>query len=393
MVRAVTDRRLASRRTATIDLRAHPPHHLGMDPRRFLLTSLAGAFVPADALELHARLVAAFLVNPRVFGGGEMEPARRPHGGGRITPSWRPGMSRSTGGASVEIGGDMVNRAMLATVSLLAVLFLITAANAQTCGGDSVEVRLGNRVETVRYIGIHAPEIRHPISGRKPYGDAARAANQQLVEGRTVRLVLDVQPRDRYGRLLAYVYVDGQFVNAELVRRGYAEAATYPPNVKHHAELVELQRRARQAGAGLWGDPEAVRAHKPRQSGVAGVRNLHVYLHPDDPGWTQRAPEDLVYFESAEEARAAGYTHSLDYHKLAARERQALAGGPEPFISALSLPDRSARSAPAPAERRESPRPAASDGDDSDASAVVDWLLNRRDKGPSVDTSRGSAVK
>jgi len=299
----------------------------------------------------------------------------------------------------------MATRTMLAAVWLLALLFLTTAASTQTwqgvtynaivtrvVDGDTVEVRLGDRVETVRYVGINTPEIHHPIRGREPYRDAARAANQQLVEGRTVRLVLDVQPRDRYGRLLAYVYVDGQLVNTELVRRGYAEATTYPPNVKHHAELVELQRRARQARTGLWGDPEAVRAHKPRQSGVAGVRNVHVYLHSDDPGWMQRPPEDLVYFESAEEARAAGYTHSMDYHQLAARERQALAGGSEPFVSTFSQPGRSARSAPAPAERRERPRPEASDAAESDPSAVVDWLLNRRDKEPSVGSSRGSDV-
>jgi hypothetical protein len=122
------------------------------------------------------------------------------------------------------------------------------------------------------------------------------------------------------------------------------------------------------------------------------VTNVRVYLHSDDPGWMQRPPEDLVYFESAEQARAAGYTHSMDYHQLAARERQALAGGSEPFVSTVSQPGRSARSAPAPAERRERPRPEASDAAEPDPSAVVDWLLNRRDKGPSVGSSRGSDV-
>ena len=290
--------------------------------------------------------------------------------------------------------GTPAPRTMLAAVSLMALLVLTTAASAQTrqdqsysgivtrvVDGDTVEVRLGDRVETVRYIGINTPEIHHPTRGWGPYRDAARVANQQLVgEGRSVRLVLDVLLRDRSGRLLAYVYAaDGQFVNAELVRRGYAEAVTSPPNVKHHAELIELQRRARQTRAGLWGQPEAVSAHKPRQSGVVGVKNVQVYLHPDDAGWRQRPPEDLVYFESAEEARAAGYTHSMDYHRLAARERQALAGGPEPF-STLSQPDQPRRSAPAPPERRERQRPEASDGADADPSAVVDWLLNRRDK-------------
>jgi micrococcal nuclease len=70
-----------------------------------------------------------------------------------------------------------------------------------------------------------------------------------------VRLVYDVERNDRYGRTLAYVYdsQDGAFVNAALVRDGYASAYTYPPNVAHADEFVALQRDARDAGRGLWG--------------------------------------------------------------------------------------------------------------------------------------------
>jgi len=67
-----------------------------------------------------------------------------------------------------------------------------------------------------------------------------------------VRLELDVQERDRYGRLLAYVWVGDTMVNAELVRRGYAQVMTIPPNVKYQQLLVKLQREAREAGRGLW---------------------------------------------------------------------------------------------------------------------------------------------
>jgi micrococcal nuclease len=208
------------------------------------------------------------------------------------------------------------------------------AVVARVVDGDTIHVQIGDRVETVRYIGINTPEIHHPTRGPEPYGAAARTANQQLVEGRTVRLMLDVQPRDPYGRLLAYVYVDGQLVNAELVRSGYAEAATYPPNVKHHAEFVELQRQARQARVGLWRDPEAIAAHRPRASGVVGVKHVRVYLHPDDPNWQRHDPNNIQYFESVDEARAAGYTHSADYQRHREREQQALSGGSQPYVSA-----------------------------------------------------------
>jgi micrococcal nuclease len=99
--------------------------------------------------------------------------------------------------------------------------------------GDTISVAIDNRIEKVRYIGINTPEIHHPTKGREPYGDAAREANARLVEGRWVQLVLDVQHRDSFGRLLAFVYVGSRFVNAELVWQGYAEAATYPPNVRY----------------------------------------------------------------------------------------------------------------------------------------------------------------
>ncbi|MEA3401726.1 MAG: thermonuclease family protein [Armatimonadota bacterium] len=115
--------------------------------------------------------------------------------------------------------------------------------------GDTIELADG---EHVRYIGIDTPEMR-PVEA---WAEAATRANRELVEGKILRLVLDVEERDRYGRLLAYVYVDDTFVNAELVRRGLAQVVTYPPNVRHQDELLRLQRQAREAGRGLWSDAD-----------------------------------------------------------------------------------------------------------------------------------------
>ena len=119
--------------------------------------------------------------------------------------------------------------------------------------GDTVRVRLGSgRTERVRYIGIDTPETRKPDAPAECYGDRARAFNARLVEDRDVRLELDVDERDRYGRLLAYVYAGGTFVNAELVRAGYADALTVPPNVRFARRLRKLARDARRAHRGLW---------------------------------------------------------------------------------------------------------------------------------------------
>jgi micrococcal nuclease len=119
--------------------------------------------------------------------------------------------------------------------------------------GDTVRVRLNGHVERVRYIGVDTPEVRHPTRGEEPGGREAAAANRRLVAGQRVRLELDVQERDRHGRLLAYVWVGDLMVNAELVRGGWGQVFTVPPNVRHQALLRALEREAREARRGLWG--------------------------------------------------------------------------------------------------------------------------------------------
>ena len=164
-------------------------------------------------------------------------------------------------------------------------------------GGDAIRVRLPDgREETVRYIGIRAPEIPHPTKGKEPYWEAAAAANRALVQGKTVLLTVDVQARDPSGTLLAYVFADGVNVNAELVYRGYAEAATHPPNVRNAAYYRALQRQARAARRGLWGDPEASQHHRPDPDAE------EARLPPGDPAptvWTTPPPPPVGQGESA----------------------------------------------------------------------------------------------
>jgi micrococcal nuclease len=121
--------------------------------------------------------------------------------------------------------------------------------------GDTIWVCcLNGQREKIRYIGIDAPETQHPVKGVQEYGHEAKAANWTLVEGKTVRLEFDVRRRDRYRRLLAYVYLeDGTFVNAWLVEHGFAQVMTVPPNVKYQDLFLRLQRESRAAGRGLWG--------------------------------------------------------------------------------------------------------------------------------------------
>jgi len=118
--------------------------------------------------------------------------------------------------------------------------------------GDTIHVWTGGHDEAVRYIGIDTPESVKPGTPVQCFAKAASAENDQMVAGRRVRLVYDAERRDRYGRLLAYVYRGSTFVNAELVRRGYARTLTIPPNVRYADRFAALAQAAREHGRGLW---------------------------------------------------------------------------------------------------------------------------------------------
>jgi micrococcal nuclease len=124
---------------------------------------------------------------------------------------------------------------------------LETVSVAQIVDGDTIELTDGRRV---RYIGINTPERN------QPYYEEATQANQQLVGGKEVGLEIDVETFDQYGRTLAYIWVDGMLANLEIVRRGFANAFTVPPNVRYEQEFRVAEREARDAGRGLWAGSE-----------------------------------------------------------------------------------------------------------------------------------------
>ncbi|MBI1863287.1 thermonuclease family protein [Candidatus Microgenomates bacterium] len=130
-----------------------------------------------------------------------------------------------------------------------------TALVTKVIDGDTIEIENGERI---RYIGIDTPETHHPTKPVQCYGQIAADKNKELVEGKQVRLEKDVSERDRYGRLLRFVYVQtpqGElFVNDYLVREGYAHATTFPPDVRLSEEFKDAETQARTANKGLWKD-------------------------------------------------------------------------------------------------------------------------------------------
>lgn len=192
-----------------------------------------------------------------------------------------------------------------------AILGLLPATVTYVVDGDTVHVTLiDGKKEKVRFIGINTPESTREI---EPYGKKAAAYTQSRLDGRKVWLELDVQKRDRYGRLLAYIWlekpandsekeVQAKMFNAELLLNGYAQLMTVPPNIKYVDYFKEYQREAREAGRGLWG----LSAKDTEDYYVASKRSNK--FHRPDCEWGQKiAPYNLIKFNSRDEAIKAGY--------------------------------------------------------------------------------------
>jgi micrococcal nuclease len=173
--------------------------------------------------------------------------------------------------------------AALVTAALVAVVLLRRATTAaesplgaatvvRVVDGDTLVVDVGGTEEPVRLIGIDTPESVARDRPDECFGTEASARLESLLPpGTAVRLTRDVEPRDMYDRLLAYVQrsSDGLFVNAAQVADGYAEARDYPPNTAYRDDFDRAERAARQVGLGLWsacGGPDmtlAPAAHAP----------------------------------------------------------------------------------------------------------------------------------
>jgi micrococcal nuclease len=119
--------------------------------------------------------------------------------------------------------------------------------------GDTIDVRIAGRIQRVRLIGVDTPELHDPRRTVRALAQAAARFTRSSLVGRRVGLELDVQTHDRYGRLLAYVWVDGKLVNLVLLEEGYARVLTVPPNVRYAERFLECERISRERARGLWG--------------------------------------------------------------------------------------------------------------------------------------------
>jgi micrococcal nuclease len=170
--------------------------------------------------------------------------------------------------------------------------------------GDTVQLTDGRRV---RYIGVNAPEINHERNTAEPFGFEARARNIELLESRKIRLELDIERFDDYGRTLAYVFLpDGSMVNEKLLQSGLAYCLYWMPNVKYEARLLKAQRQAMQNRSGMW------REWREKEGRYIGNRNSRRFHAASCPEAKRISPRNRVLFSKRWDAFWAGYAPSKE---------------------------------------------------------------------------------
>lgn len=124
----------------------------------------------------------------------------------------------------------------------------------KTIDGDTIRVMYEGKERKLRYLLIDTPELNHKQQGKQPFSEEATKRNDELLKSGNIEIEFDIGEReDKYGRLLAYVYVDGESVQQQLVEEGLARVAyIYPPNTKHLDPFKDAEGKAQQAGTGIW---------------------------------------------------------------------------------------------------------------------------------------------
>lgn len=165
--------------------------------------------------------------------------------------------------------------------------------------GDTIVLEDGTRV---RYLGINTPEVAHKDARAEYFGDKARRENAGIVRRKKVRLEFDREKKDRFGRTLAYVFLeDGRFVNQLLVEKGCAYVFYHSSNTRYWDTLFQAQKRAIHAGAGIWPFIKSIRG---TFMGNKASRRFH---HPTCRFAKKLHPKNKVSFSSLVDAFRAGF--------------------------------------------------------------------------------------
>ncbi|MCH4824841.1 MAG: thermonuclease family protein [Planococcus sp. (in: firmicutes)] len=201
----------------------------------------------------------------------------------------------------------------------------------QVIDGDTIKIMYEGQEVTVRYLLMDTPETNHPSLGEQPLGKDATEENKRIIESGDVSIEFDVGDRfDDYDRLLAYIYVDGESVQEQMIRAGLARVAyVFPPNTRYLDQFEQAEQIAKENRVGIWqyenystnrGFNAEAYGQKPAANtsptsgqptdacDIKGNINRNgnkIYHLPSDSSYEQTNPEE--WFCSEQDARDAGF--------------------------------------------------------------------------------------
>ncbi len=196
-------------------------------------------------------------------------------------------------------------RRYVALALLAALIFPFSVALAKDyvvrkiIDGDTVQLESG---EIVRYIGVATPELNRKEGGAEFYARQAVGYNKRLVFMKKVRLEFDAKKKDEKGNLLAYVFVKKTFVNAELIRNGYARADVSGPNVKHRDALLDAERKAKADDRGIWSEKK-----QDTEKHYVGNKRTFVFHRPTCKMIEKIPEKSRIIFHNRSDAIKIGY--------------------------------------------------------------------------------------
>lgn len=196
----------------------------------------------------------------------------------------------------------------------------------ETIDGDTIHVTFNGKSEKVRLLLVDTPETSHPRLGEQPFGKEAKKFTTDKIENaEKIELEFDIGPkRDKYYRLLAYVYVDDKMLQEELLSQGFARVAyIYPPNTRYVDQFNKFQKQAQQESKGIWKvvnysqhdgfHPEVINNQEPMNKldnicnikGNISSQNEKIYHTPESP-WYESTKQE-IWFCTVKEATSAGF--------------------------------------------------------------------------------------
>ncbi|WP_100331930.1 thermonuclease family protein [Bacillus xiapuensis] len=206
-------------------------------------------------------------------------------------PEKTPSTKSNTGTPSVP--GAKVNGRLIATVLSIV-------------DGDTIKVNLDGKEETIRLVLVDTPETKHPRTGVQPFGPEASKFTTKQLSGKEIQVEPGIQERDRYGRLLAYVYIRDKMFNKILLEKGLARVAVYPPNTKYLDEFEKIQAAAKRKKVGIWSienyaTKDGYKTKEKEQKAPAPKPALKAEPKPEP-----QLKKENVYFKNCAAVRAAG---------------------------------------------------------------------------------------